>query len=86
MEDSAMIIRVKFMTRPGDQWTTRKLVYMRIREVFAENGIKFAHREVTVRLGDRDTEDELTPEEREAVAGAAHQATVAANQTQAVFD
>lgn len=79
MEDSAMILRVKFMTRPGDQWTTRKLVYMRIREVFAENGIKFAHREVTVRLGDRDLE-ELTPDEREAVAGAAQQATVAADE------
>ena len=79
MEDSAMIIRVKFMTRPGDQWTTRKLVYMRIREVFAENGIKFAHREVTVRLGDRDAED-LTPEEREAVGAAAQQATTAADE------
>ncbi len=79
MEDSAMILRVKFMTRPGDQWTTRKLVYTRIREVFAENGVKFAHREVTVRLGDRQS-DELTQEEREAVAGAAMQATVSADQ------
>ena len=74
MEDSAMIIRVKFMTRPGDQWTTRKLVYMRIREVFEENGIKFAHREVTVRLGDREM-TELTPDEQEAVAGAAQRVT-----------
>jgi len=82
MEDSAMILRVKFMTRPGDQWTTRKLVYTRIREVFAENGIKFAHREVTVRLGDRSV-DELTLAEREAIAGAAHQATVAADQLNA---
>ena len=24
MQDSAMIIRVKFMTKPGDQWTVRK--------------------------------------------------------------
>jgi small-conductance mechanosensitive channel len=79
MEDSAMIIRVKFMTRPGDQWTTRKLIYMRIREVFEENGIQFAHREVTVRLGDRKFED-LTEDEREAVAGAAQQATVAADE------
>jgi len=78
MEDSAMILRVKFMTRPGDQWTTRKLVYMRIREVFEENGVKFAHREVTVRLGDREAED-LSPEQREAVSAAAQQATVAAD-------
>lgn len=79
MEDSAMIIRVKFMTRPGDQWTTRKLVYGKIRELFAENGVKFAHREVTVRLGDRE-EFDLTTEEREAIGAAAQQATVAADE------
>ena len=27
MEDSAMIIRVKFMTKPGEQFVTRKVVY-----------------------------------------------------------
>ena len=70
MEDSAMIIRVKFMTRPGDQWTTRKLVYSRLRELFAEHGIKFAHREVTVRLSDKELEA-LPPDQREAAAGAA---------------
>lgn len=70
MEDSAMIMRVKFMTRPGDQWTTRKLVYSRLRGLFEENGIKFAHREVTVRLSDKDMEN-VPPDQREAVAGAA---------------
>ena len=78
MEDSAMIMRVKFMTRPGDQWTTRKLVYSRIRELFAEHGIKFAHREVTVRLGDRERE-ELTEDEQEAVSAAAQDAVDAAD-------
>jgi len=70
MEDSAMIIRVKFMTRPGDQWTTRKLVYSRLRGLFEENGVKFAHREVTVRLSDHEL-GSMTPEQREAAAGAA---------------
>jgi len=70
MEDSAMIIRVKFMTRPGDQFVTRKVVYSAIRELFEKEGIHFAHREVTVRLADgRDPED-LTPEQRREVAGA----------------
>jgi small-conductance mechanosensitive channel len=73
MEDSAMIIRVKYMTRPGDQWTTRKLVYQRIREAFAENGIRFAHREVTVRIpeleGDR--ERGLSAGEMKAIGAAA---------------
>jgi small-conductance mechanosensitive channel len=50
MEDSAMIVRVKYMTRPGDQWTTRKLVYHELHELFAREGIHFAHKEVTVRI------------------------------------
>lgn len=56
MEDSAMIIRVKFMTKPGDQFVTRKLVYARIQELFEANDIKFAHRQVTVRIADEDME------------------------------
>ena len=70
MQDSAMIIRVKFMTKPGDQWLVRKKVYQDIRELFAREGIKFAHREVTVRLADGKETENLTPKEREAVTGA----------------
>jgi small-conductance mechanosensitive channel len=70
MEDSAMIIRVKFMTRPGDQFVTRKMVYAAIRDLFEREGIHFAHREVTVRLADGRDPDDLTPEERREVAGA----------------
>ncbi|MBO9444216.1 mechanosensitive ion channel domain-containing protein [Ruegeria sp. R14_0] len=70
MQDSAMIIRVKFMTKPGDQWLVRKKVYQEIRELFAREGIKFAHREVTVRLADGKEAEDLTPKQREAVTGA----------------
>ena len=69
MQDSAMIIRVKFMTKPGDQWLVRKKVYEEIRALFAREGIRFAHREVTVRLADGKADD-LTPEQREALTGA----------------
>ncbi len=58
MEDSAMIIRVKFKTRPGDQFILRRHVFQRLRELFNKNGIHFAHREVTVRV--TGTEDEET--------------------------
>ena len=68
MEDSAMIIRVKFMTKPGDQFEVRKVVYQKIRDLFEEHGIKFANREVTVRIAD--TERTLNEEERKAVTGA----------------
>ncbi|WP_281955650.1 mechanosensitive ion channel family protein [Pseudophaeobacter arcticus] len=69
MQDSAMIIRVKFMTKPGDQWLVRKRVYQDIRELFAREGIKFAHREVTVRLAEEQVED-MPQHKKEAVAGA----------------
>ncbi|OBY28715.1 mechanosensitive ion channel family protein [Leisingera sp. JC1] len=69
MQDSAMIIRVKFMTKPGDQWIVRKRVYQEIRELFAIEGVKFAHREVTVRLAP-DQADEVTPKQKEAALGA----------------
>ncbi|GAB5376576.1 MAG: hypothetical protein AcusKO_30380 [Acuticoccus sp.] len=56
MEDSAMIIRVKFKTRPGDQFILRRHVFQRLRDLFTANDIHFAHREVTVRVAG--TEDE----------------------------
>ncbi len=71
MQDSAMIVRVKFMTKPGDQWMVRKKVYEEIRVLFEQEGIKFAHREVTVRLADGKA-DELTPEQKREIAAAAH--------------
>ena len=71
MQDSAMIIRVKFMTKPGDQWLVRKRVYEEIRALFEREGIKFAHREVTVRLADGKVDD-LTEAQKRDVAAAAH--------------
>jgi small-conductance mechanosensitive channel len=70
MQDSAMIIRVKFMTKPGDQWVIRKKVYEEIRILFEQEGIKFAHREVTVRLADGKVDD-LTEEQKKTVTAAA---------------
>ena len=69
MEDSAMIVRVKFMTRPGDQFVTRKVVYQAIRDLFEREGIRFAHREVTVRLAEDGLASNLSPEQKEAIAG-----------------
>jgi small-conductance mechanosensitive channel len=50
MDDSAMILRVKFKTPPGEQFVVRREVYKRIQESFREEGIEFAHRNVTVYL------------------------------------
>ncbi|PSL18749.1 mechanosensitive ion channel family protein [Shimia abyssi] len=73
MQDSAMIIRVKFMTKPGDQWLVRKKVFQEIRDLFEREGIKFAHREVTVRLADGKADD-LDEKQKEAVTGAVQSA------------
>ncbi|MEM9224743.1 MAG: mechanosensitive ion channel family protein [Pseudomonadota bacterium] len=69
MEDSAMILRVKFMTKPGDQFVLRRHVFTRIGELFEKEGIRFAHRQVTVRIADED--DDMEPDERKKAAAAA---------------
>lgn len=69
MEDSAMIFRVKFMTKPGDQFPVRKIVYARLRELFEQNGIRFAHKEVTVRIAEH-PDRALSTEEKDATVGA----------------
>jgi len=48
MDDSAMVMRVKYKTKPGDQFAIRKEVYHLMQEAFKEEGIEFAHRNVTV--------------------------------------
>jgi len=48
MDDSAMIMRVKYKTKPGDQFAIRKEVYRLMQEAFKKAGIEFAHRNVTV--------------------------------------
>ncbi len=70
MQDSAMIVRVKFMAKPGDQWVIRKRVFQEIRDLFQKEGINFAHREVTVRLAG-DVPENLTEQQKQTVAAAA---------------
>ncbi len=66
MEDSAMILRVKFKAVPGKQFVIRRELLHRIRAAFEEAGIRFANREVTVRVN-----EDATPEERKDAIGAA---------------
>jgi small-conductance mechanosensitive channel len=50
MDDSAMIMRVKFKCVPGEQFLVRREVFRQIQKAFKEKGIEFAHRNVTVYL------------------------------------
>jgi len=85
MDDSAMIMRVKFKAVPGEQFALRREVYRRLQEAFQKNGIQFAHRNVTVYFppepataqsdgqGGSETVEPRTPDQkkREAAAAAA---------------
>jgi small-conductance mechanosensitive channel len=48
LDDSAMVMRVKFKCVPGEQFIIRRNVYRLLQEKFREAGIEFAHRNVTV--------------------------------------
>ncbi|MBT8373487.1 MAG: mechanosensitive ion channel family protein, partial [Deltaproteobacteria bacterium] len=78
LEDSAMIMRVKFKTVPGEQFIIRREVFRMIKEQFAEQGIEFAHRNVTVYMPPSEKDD--TPDTNAAKAGAA--AAIAADQAE----
>ncbi len=48
-DDSALVVRAKFMAKPTDlRYVIRREAYSRVVKAFAENGIRFAHRQVTV--------------------------------------
>ena len=69
-DDVGMIIRGKFMAKPGTQFTIRKEIYNRVKNAFRENDIEFARREVRVAIPALEDED-LSDDERKAIAAAA---------------
>ena len=72
MEDPAMIVRGKFMAKPGKQFSIRKEIYSRVQKAFQEAGIQFAHRRVTVEFPpDAEVPAEKKTEIAEAAGGAA---------------
>ncbi|MEX2519219.1 MAG: mechanosensitive ion channel family protein [Paracoccaceae bacterium] len=70
-DDVGMIIRGKFMAKPGKQFTVRKEVFNRVKLAFFENGIEFARREVRVALPASLAADKLTDEDKAKIAAAA---------------
>ncbi|MGH1484067.1 MAG: mechanosensitive ion channel family protein [Geminicoccales bacterium] len=70
VDDVGIVVRGKFMTKPGKQFTLRKEIYQRVKTAFDENGIQFARKEVRVSVPGLDNGD-LTKEDRDAIAAAA---------------
>jgi small-conductance mechanosensitive channel len=73
IDDIGMVIRGKFMAKPGKQFMIRKEIFNRVNKEFAENGLEFARREVRVALPSMDS-SKLTEEDKQAISAAATQA------------
>ena len=71
IDDVGMVIRGKFMAKPGKQFMIRKEVYNRVSAAFAENHIPFARREVRVALPEGTSAEELTDDQKRAISAAA---------------
>ncbi len=76
VNDVGIVVRGKFMAKPGKQWMIRKDVYSRVQKIFAENGIEFARREVRVNIPGREDGQEGDEKTDSAVAAAASQAVI----------
>jgi small-conductance mechanosensitive channel len=81
LDDSAMVMRVKFKTVPGEQFVIKREVFRMMQEAFREKGIEFAHRNVTVYLPPGEADG--TPEKKALEAGAAAAAAVQAEEEKA---
>lgn len=76
VNDVGIVVRGKFMAKPGRQFVLRKEIYARVQKAFDEAGIQFARREVRVRV-DRPDGSETLQDQEEAIAAAAGEAAIA---------
>lgn len=73
-DDVGIVLRGKFMAKPGKQFTLRKEIFKRVQQAFDENGIEFARKEVRVRVPDQPDGEKQSPEELRRLAAAAAEA------------
>jgi moderate conductance mechanosensitive channel len=73
-DDSAFVVRGKFMAKPGRQFVIRRVVFQAVQKAFAAEGIKFADRRVTVHVPGA---DHMEPDQRAAAERAAGSAVMA---------
>ncbi|WP_433989464.1 hypothetical protein SuNHUV7_41020 (plasmid) [Pseudoseohaeicola sp. NH-UV-7] len=70
-DDVGMVVRGKFMTKPGEQFTIRAELQARVKAAFDEAGINFARKEVRVAMPDVESATgQSNSEQRAAVAAA----------------
>ncbi len=83
VDDVGVVIRGKFMAKPGTQWIIRKDVYTRIQSVFEANGIEFARKEVRVQIPGLNEQTELSSEQKQAISAAASEVAESAREGEA---
>ncbi|MGC3939633.1 mechanosensitive ion channel family protein [Roseobacter sp. EG26] len=85
-DDVGIVMRGKFMAKPGTQFTIRKEIYNRVRNAFKENDIEFARREVRVAIPGMEDHDDLNVEQQTAIGAAAGGAVQAQVEQEAAAD
>jgi moderate conductance mechanosensitive channel len=70
-DDVGIVMRGKFMAKPGTQFTIRKEIYNRVRAEFDTAGIEFARREVRVALPSGENAANLSEEDKAKIAASA---------------
>lgn len=73
-DDVGIVMRGKFMAKPGTQFTIRKEIYNRVRNEFKANNIEFARREVRVDIPGMEDIEHLDEAGQAAVQAAASSA------------
>mgnify|MGYP006452507837 CR=1 FL=1 len=71
VDHNGIVVRGKFMAKPGRQFMIRKEVYGRVQKAFEEAGIPFARKQVMVHIPGLEKTDELRPEHLQAIGAAA---------------
>ncbi|MGI9356753.1 MAG: mechanosensitive ion channel family protein [Rhizobiaceae bacterium] len=77
VDDIGIVVRGKFMAKPGTQFLIRKDIYSRVQQEFEENGIEFARKEVRVKVPGLDEASNLDATQKRSIAAAASQASEA---------
>ncbi len=76
VDDVGIVIRGKFMVKPGKQFAIRKEIFQRVQRDFEASGIQFARKEVRVKLDKSDADDvELSEEDKRLIGAAASEAS-----------
>ena len=74
VDDNGMVVRGKFMAKPGKQFMIRKEVYVRVQKAFEEAGIPFARKQVMVHIPGLDKNSDVKEDEIREIGAAAAEA------------